>query len=312
MYERRICEPPIHLQATKMSFRAPFRHAMSSTRNSVLTAPCLQQTITLKSPSRSVKRMAGVQTVALSQDELKQQAAWKAVEYVKSGMAIGLGTGSTAAFAVSRIGELLKDGTLKDIVAVPTSIRTYEQAKSTAPHSASMRLIPHLLAEAERYETRISAIQSHLAYDIHYLFRAGLGIPLATLAEQPKLAVVIDGADEVDPQLDVVKGRGGALLREKASPNNCCTRGNYWSSKNARSCKPTVPHLESFSVCRWWSLPLTSLSALWTSPSWWLDLAAAKVQPPFAWASYYHIPPVPFEANGQQTHSTSIRQTVTQ
>lgn len=67
---------------------------------------------------------------ALSQDELKQQAAWKAVEYVKSGMRLGLGTGSTAAFAVERIASLLKDGTLKDLVAVPTSIRTYEQAKS--------------------------------------------------------------------------------------------------------------------------------------------------------------------------------------
>uniref|UniRef100_A0A383VTM0 ribose-5-phosphate isomerase n=1 Tax=Tetradesmus obliquus TaxID=3088 RepID=A0A383VTM0_TETOB len=109
---------------------------------------------------------------ALSQDELKQQAAWKAVEYVKSGMVVGLGTGSTAAFAVDRIGQLMKEGTLKDIIGVPTSIRTYEQAKS-------------------------------------------LGIPLATLDEQPKIDVAIDGADEVDPKLDVVKGRGGALLREK-------------------------------------------------------------------------------------------------
>ncbi len=68
--------------------------------------------------------------VKLSQDELKKQAAWKAVEYVTSGMKLGLGTGSTAAFAVDKIGQLLKDGTLKDIVAVPTSIRTYEQALS--------------------------------------------------------------------------------------------------------------------------------------------------------------------------------------
>jgi ribose 5-phosphate isomerase A len=116
--------------------------------------------------------MAAQVQAALSQDELKKQAAWKAVEYVQSGMVVGLGTGSTAAFAVDRIGQLLKDGTLKDIVGVPTSIRTYEQAKS-------------------------------------------LGIPLATLDEQPKIDVAIDGADEVDPNLDVVKGRGGALLREK-------------------------------------------------------------------------------------------------
>lgn len=66
---------------------------------------------------------------ALSQDELKRQAAWQAVEYVESGMVVGLGTGSTAAFAVERLGQLLKEETLRDIVAVPTSIRTYEQAK---------------------------------------------------------------------------------------------------------------------------------------------------------------------------------------
>ncbi|GIM06585.1 hypothetical protein Vretimale_10867 [Volvox reticuliferus] len=121
---------------------------------------------------RSVRMMATASATQLSQDELKKLAAWKAVEYVKSGMVVGLGTGSTAAFAVDRIGELLKDGKLTNIVGVPTSIRTYEQALS-------------------------------------------LGIPLATLDEQPKLDVAIDGADEVDPNLDVVKGRGGALLREK-------------------------------------------------------------------------------------------------
>ena len=60
---------------------------------------------------------------------MKQQAAYRAVEYVKSGMVVGLGTGSTAAFAVDRIGQLLKEDSLRDIVAVPTSVRTYEQAK---------------------------------------------------------------------------------------------------------------------------------------------------------------------------------------
>ncbi|KDD74024.1 ribose 5-phosphate isomerase A [Helicosporidium sp. ATCC 50920] len=106
------------------------------------------------------------------QDELKKQAAHKAVSYVKSGDVIGLGTGSTAAFAVDRIGDLLAAGELSDIVGVPTSARTQQQAQ-------------------ER------------------------GIPLATLDEQPVLDIAIDGADEVDPALNVVKGRGGALLREK-------------------------------------------------------------------------------------------------
>lgn len=108
----------------------------------------------------------------LSQDDLKKLAAVKAVEYVKSDMVLGLGTGSTAAFVVAEIGSLLSSGKLAGIVGVPTSKRTYEQAKS-------------------------------------------LGIPLSTLDEHPQLDLAIDGADEVDPELNLVKGRGGALLREK-------------------------------------------------------------------------------------------------
>ncbi|CAN0559595.1 unnamed protein product, partial [Ectocarpus sp. 12 AP-2014] len=60
-----------------------------------------------------------------------RQVGYKSVDdYVTSGMVVGLGTGSTAAFAVERLGELLKSGELKDIVAIPTSIRTKEQAES--------------------------------------------------------------------------------------------------------------------------------------------------------------------------------------
>lgn len=87
-------------------------------------------------------------------------------------MVLGLGTGSTAAFVVAKLGELLSSGELTNIVGVPTSKRTYEQAMS-------------------------------------------LNIPLATLDTHPYLDLAIDGADEVDPNLDLVKGRGGALLREK-------------------------------------------------------------------------------------------------
>ena len=50
---------------------------------------------------------------------------------------------------------------------------------------------------------------------------AGLGIPLATLDEKPHIDLAIDGADEVDDQLNVVKGRGGALLREKVRHAGC-------------------------------------------------------------------------------------------
>jgi ribose 5-phosphate isomerase A len=108
-----------------------------------------------------------------TQDELKQQVGYKAVDdYVKSGMVVGLGTGSTAYFAVERLGQKLASGELKDIVAIPTSVRTKEQAEE-------------------------------------------LKIPLVTLDTHSKLDVAIDGADEVDPDLNLVKGGGGALLREK-------------------------------------------------------------------------------------------------
>ena len=111
--------------------------------------------------------------MAASQEELKKQVGYKAVDdYVKSGMVVGLGTGSTAYYAVERVGNLLKSGELKDIVAIPTSERTKEQALS-------------------------------------------LDIPLVTLDTHSKLDVAIDGADEVDPDLNLVKGGGGALLREK-------------------------------------------------------------------------------------------------
>eukprot|EP00270_Netrium_digitus_P019570 TRINITY_DN773_c0_g1_i1.p1 TRINITY_DN773_c0_g1~~TRINITY_DN773_c0_g1_i1.p1 ORF type:complete len:303 (+),score=110.32 TRINITY_DN773_c0_g1_i1:96-1004(+) len=123
-------------------------------------------------PWRSASVAARAEVKALTQDELKQQAAYKAVEYVESGMVLGLGTGSTAAFAVDRIGQLLKEGKLTNIVGVPTSKRTQEQA-------------------------------------------AALGIPLSVLDDHPKIDLAIDGADEVDGALNLVKGRGGALLREK-------------------------------------------------------------------------------------------------
>eukprot|EP00668_Euglena_longa_P018031 GGOE01022536.1.p1 GENE.GGOE01022536.1~~GGOE01022536.1.p1 ORF type:complete len:238 (+),score=76.57 GGOE01022536.1:150-863(+) len=87
-------------------------------------------------------------------------------------MVVGLGTGSTAAFAVERVGQKLKAGELRDIICIPTSERTREQAES-------------------------------------------LGIPLCTLNEKSHIDVAIDGADEVDPDWNLMKGGGGALLREK-------------------------------------------------------------------------------------------------
>ncbi|PRQ41868.1 putative ribose-5-phosphate isomerase [Rosa chinensis] len=131
------------------------------------------KTLNLRTPSHRRPLCIKARTVpALTQDDLKKLAADKAVEYVKSGMVLGLGTGSTAAFVVSKLGELIKSGELTDIVGVPTSKRTEDQARS-------------------------------------------LGIPLSILDDHPRIDLAIDGADEVDPNLDLVKGRGGALLREK-------------------------------------------------------------------------------------------------
>ena len=104
-------------------------------------------------------------------DTLKREAAERAVTYIQSGMVVGLGTGSTAVFAVRRIGALLAAGELQGIVGIPT-------AEVTA-------------REAER-----------------------CGVPLGSLDDYPAVDITIDGADEIDPRLNLIKGLGGAL-REK-------------------------------------------------------------------------------------------------
>lgn len=107
-----------------------------------------------------------------ARQELKRLAAERAVELIEPGMVVGLGVGSTAIYAVRRLGALLQNGALHTIVGVPCAARVE--------------------AEALR-----------------------LGIPLATLDERPELDLTIDGADEVDPHMNLIKGGGGALLREK-------------------------------------------------------------------------------------------------
>ncbi|MGE3872713.1 MAG: ribose-5-phosphate isomerase RpiA [Parvibaculaceae bacterium] len=106
----------------------------------------------------------------MTSDEMKKAAAQAAVAYIKSGMKLGLGTGSTAKHFVDAVGEKVKQGF--DLVCVPTSEATRKQAES-------------------------------------------LGIRLTTLDETPVLDVTVDGADELDGQLRLIKGGGGALLREK-------------------------------------------------------------------------------------------------
>ncbi|KAK9226673.1 hypothetical protein WN943_011721 [Citrus x changshan-huyou] len=132
----------------------------------------------LSSVETGLSPLSSPPPVILTQDELKKIAAYKAVEFVESGMVLGLGTGSTAKHAVDRIGELLRQGKLTNIVGIPTSKKTHEQAVS-------------------------------------------LGIPLSDLDSYPVVDLAIDGADEVDPFMNLVKGRGGSLLREKMVEGAC-------------------------------------------------------------------------------------------
>jgi len=104
--------------------------------------------------------------------QLKQHAAERAVEFVESGMIVGLGHGTTAIWATRKIAELIKTKQLTNILAIPCSAQTEAEARQ-------------------------------------------LGIPLTTLEEHPSIDLTIDGADEVAPNFDVIKGGGGALLREK-------------------------------------------------------------------------------------------------
>ncbi|MBT9244183.1 ribose-5-phosphate isomerase RpiA [Gemmobacter fulvus] len=104
-------------------------------------------------------------------DKAKFVAAKRAVEFVESGMKLGLGTGSTAAWMVRCLGERIREEGLK-VVGVPTSTRTAELARQ-------------------------------------------VGVPIMSLDEAKWLDLTIDGADEIDPQLNLIKGGGAALLQEK-------------------------------------------------------------------------------------------------
>jgi ribose 5-phosphate isomerase A len=103
-------------------------------------------------------------------DGLKRQAAARALEFVRDGMKLGLGTGSTAKHFVELLGERVRGGL--NVIGVPTS-----------------------------EVTRADALRC--------------GIALTTLDDIDRLDLTVDGADEIDPALNVIKGGGGALLREK-------------------------------------------------------------------------------------------------
>ncbi len=109
----------------------------------------------------------------MSLEALKAEAGTAAVDrFVRSGMRLGLGTGSTAEKMLDALAERLASGALADVAGVPTSAATAARCGE-------------------------------------------LGIPVLTLEEAGELDLAIDGADEIDPQLDLIKGLGGAHLREK-------------------------------------------------------------------------------------------------
>ena len=104
-------------------------------------------------------------------EKAKKNAALEAVKHVKDGFTVGLGSGSTAAYAIEKIGKRMKQEKLQ-IQGVPTS-----------------------------YQAFMLAVQH--------------GIPVTTLEERPILDLAIDGADQIDQELNLIKGMGGALAREK-------------------------------------------------------------------------------------------------
>jgi ribose 5-phosphate isomerase A len=106
----------------------------------------------------------------MTPDALKRQAAARALDYVRAGMRLGLGTGSTARHFVELLGARVRDGL--DVTGVATSEATEADARRA-------------------------------------------GVPLTTLEECPQLDLTVDGADEIGPDLALIKGGGGALLREK-------------------------------------------------------------------------------------------------
>jgi ribose 5-phosphate isomerase A len=107
----------------------------------------------------------------------KEQAALKAVEFVESGMILGLGSGSTTLYALEAIGSRIQNGDLTSIIGIPSSTKTADDARR-------------------------------------------FGIPLGTLDKFPIINLTIDGADEVDPDQNLIKGGGGALLHEKILAQN--------------------------------------------------------------------------------------------
>ena len=155
----------------------------------------------------------------------KQQAGEQAASLVETGMMLGLGTGSTAIFAIRRIAARIRTGALSDIVAIATS-----RASETVAR--------------------------------------GLGIPMLTDDIPREIDLTIDGADEVDPAMNLIKGGGGALLREKIV-----------AQASRRRIIVVDDSKLSLRLGTNWALPVEVLEFGWRAQARFLDSIGAAVAP---------------------------------
>jgi ribose 5-phosphate isomerase A len=158
----------------------------------------------------------------------KRQAGEEAASLVQSGMVVGLGTGSTAIYAIRRIAARLRDGNLRDVRAIATSLATEAAARA-------------------------------------------LGIPMLTDDLPSEIDLTIDGADEVDPALDLIKGGGGALLREKIVAQ--ASRREVIVVDESKLSPKLGTH---------WPLPVEVFEFGWRSQARFLESLGATVKPRMA------------------------------
>ena len=163
----------------------------------------------------------------------KRQAGERAASLVQSGMVVGLGTGSTAMFAIRRIADLLRDRELRDILTIATSRATDAAARA-------------------------------------------LGIPMLTDDIPGEIDLTIDGADEVDPTLNLIKGGGGALLREKIV-----------AQASRREIIVVDADKLSPRLGTHWALPVEVLEFGWRSQAHFLESLGAAVTPRMADGELY-------------------------
>ncbi len=155
--------------------------------------------------------------------ELKKAAAVFAVNFIRSGMSVGLGTGSTAIYAIEEIAQRLNDGTLTDLVCIPSS-----------------------------EETKLNALSRN--------------IPVYGFDRVTRIDINIDGADEVDNEGNLIKGGGGALLREKVLAQNC--------GRNIVIIDETKL---SENLGEKWHLPVEVLPFCWQAEASYIEALGAKV-----------------------------------